>query len=369
MNSLGEVLETARRARGYTQEQLAEAAGVTQAALSRYENDQREPEPDALARLAHALGVTETFLTKTAQVRGGMAVDAHMRRRQTAKPTIWRATEARLNMYRMHASMLFEEVSLQAEQQIPRFDPFETAPAEAARIVRMQWRMPLGPVRTLIRWLEAAGCLVIEEDFGTPRIDGMSQWVGDHPVMLINSRVPVDRKRLTMAHELGHLCMHSVDVSADVEVEANQFAAEFLMPLELIRPQLRNIKIGRLLDLKREWCVSMQALVERAYHAGMLSAAQRTTMHKAISARGWKTTEPISEQLPPEEPTLPATIGEVMYGKGLTDEEIADLAGFSHPAENNLFPAPGRHLRSVSWLGAGHYSHSESSLAGSASFE
>lgn len=347
MSSLGEVLETARRARGYTQEQLAEAAGVTQAALSRYENDRREPEPDALARLARALGVTETFLKKAARVRGGMAVEAHMRRRQTAKPTVWRATEARLNMYRMHASLLFEEVSLHAEQQVPRFDPCETTPAEAARMVRMQWRMPLGPVRSLVKWLEAAGCLVIEEDFGTPRIDGMSQWVDDHPVMLINSRVPVDRKRLTLAHELGHLCLHSVDISADVEAEANQFAAEFLMPIEVIRPQLRNLKIGRLLDLKREWGVSMQALVERAYHAGLLSSAQRTSMYKAFSARGWRTTEPVSDQLPPEDPALPATIGEVLYGKGLTEEEIANLAGFSHPAQNDLFPVPGRRLRPV----------------------
>lgn len=350
MTSLGEVLETARRARGYTQEELAEVAGVTQAALSRYENDQREPEPDALERLACALGVTETFLKKASCVRGGMAVEAHMRRRQTAKPTLWRATEARLNMYRMHASLMFEEVSLQAEQHVPRFDPFETTPAGAADMVRMQWRMPLGPVRSLIKWLEAAGCLVIEEDFGTPRIDGMSQWVGDHPVILINSRAPVDRKRLTMAHELGHLCMHSVEISSDFETEANQFAAEFLMPVGVIRPQLRNLKIGRLLDLKKEWGVSMQALVERAFHAGLLSSAQRTNMYKALSAHGWRTAEPLGEQLPPEQPSLPTAIGEALHRKGLTEEEIANLAGFSHPAQNVLFPAPSRRLRPVRLL-------------------
>lgn len=40
--SLGEVLVTLRRARDVTQETLAESAGVTQAALSRYERGRGE---------------------------------------------------------------------------------------------------------------------------------------------------------------------------------------------------------------------------------------------------------------------------------------------------------------------------------------
>ncbi|MEU4541985.1 helix-turn-helix domain-containing protein [Nonomuraea dietziae] len=347
MSNLGEVLVTARRACGFTQEELAAAAGVTQAALSRYENDLREPEPEVLARLAWALGVTETFLAQAGRVHGGMAIDAHMRRRLTAKPTVWRQLEARLNMYRMHARHLFEEVSIRAEQRLPALDPVEMTPADAARLVRMQWRMPLGPVRSLTRWLEAAGCLIIEEDFGTTRVDGLSQWIDDHPVILINLRAPTDRKRLTLAHELGHLCLHSVDVSDDVEAEANEFAAEFLMPIEVIRPQLRNLKVGRLHDLKREWGVSMQALVERAYHAGLMNASERSNMYKAFSARGWRTTEPLSDELAPEHPALAGSIGNALSGKGLGPNDIAHLAGFATPEHNELFPARQPRLRPV----------------------
>jgi Zn-dependent peptidase ImmA (M78 family) len=347
MNNLGEVLETARRACGYTQEELAAKAGVTQAALSRYETGRRDPEPEVLARLAQALGVTETFLARAGRIHGGMAVDAHMRRRQTARPTIWRQLEARLNMYRMHASLLFEEVSLRAEQRIPTIDPLEMSPVDAARLVRMQWRMPIGPVRSLSAWLEAAGCLVIEEDFGTTRVDGLSQWIDDHPIMLINSRAPTDRKRLTMAHELGHLCLHSLEVSDDVEGEANEFAAEFLMPMEVIRPQLRNIKLGRLPDLKREWATSMQALVERAYQMGLMTRDARTNMYKAFSAQGWRTTEPLSDELPPERPALAASIGAALSQRGLAAKDVAYLAGFADAEHNQLFPATQPRLRPV----------------------
>lgn len=346
MTGLGEVLETARRAQGMTQEQLAARAGVHQAALSRYENDLREPEADALERLAGALGVTPGFLQHAGRARGGMAMDAHMRRRQTAPPGVWRQLEAKLNLYRWHTSQLFEEVSLKAEQHVPTLDLLDVAPEHAARLVRAQWRMPAGPVRHLAAWLEAAGCVLIGEDFGTSRVDGLSQWIGDHPVILFNTAAPPDRLRLTLAHELGHLVLHTDAVGADdVEADANAFAGEFLMPAEVIRPALRNVKAVRLLDLKVEYGVSMQALVERAFHLGLLTTTQRTSMYKMFSARGWRTREPRSEDIARETPRLAESIGQELARRGLNPEEIASIAGFADAGRNTLFRAPG--LRAV----------------------
>ncbi|MDI3347880.1 XRE family transcriptional regulator [Streptomyces sp. AJ-1] len=347
MSSLGEALTTARRALGFTQEELAEAAGVTQAALSRYENDLREPESEALARLAGALGVTVPFLRGASSVRGAMAVDAHMRKRATAKATTWRQLESQLNMYRMHVRHLMEEVSLRAEQRIPTFDPIDTNAADAARMVRMQWRMPIGPVRSLVRWVEAAGCIVLAEDFGTTRVDGLSQWVDDYPVMMINVAAPIDRVRLTIGHELGHLCLHASEPTLDMEEEATRFAAEFLMPEEVIRPQLRNLTLGRLHDLKREWGTSMQAIIERAYELQVITSAKRSNLYKSLGSRGWRTREPLSDELPPEVPALAQSISEAMVDKGLSREEIAEMAGFSDADRNTLFIAPARRLRAV----------------------
>ena len=343
--ALGDAIHLARRAQGLTQPEVAKAADITQAALSRYENDQRTPEPDVLARLASALEVTPRLLENGGRLRGAMAVDAHMRRRQTAKPTIWRQLEAQLNMYRLHTRQLFEEVGLQVDQMLPRFDPVGTPAAEAARLLRMQWRMPVGPVRDLAGWMEAAGCILIEDDFDTARVDGLSQWVDDHPMVMLNRLSPTDRKRLTMSHELGHLCLHAVDVTEDVEAEADVFAAEFLMPAETIRPQLRNLTIGKLYDLKREWGVSMHALLERAHNLRVISPAKRISFDKKFSAMGWRTREPISDELPPETATLPRRIGETLIEKGLTPEEIAHLAGYSSADVAHPFRPAGPLLR------------------------
>jgi transcriptional regulator with XRE-family HTH domain len=130
--------------------------GITQATLSRYENDQRLPDGETLAKFAQIYGVTVDFLQYGQRMQGALAIDSHMRRQKTTKATLWRRLEARLNMYRLHTSLLFEEVSLQATSIIPTFDPEETQPTAAALMTRAQWRMPIGPVLHLIRWLEAA---------------------------------------------------------------------------------------------------------------------------------------------------------------------------------------------------------------------
>ncbi|MEU6266221.1 helix-turn-helix domain-containing protein [Saccharopolyspora shandongensis] len=158
MTGIGEVLETLRRARGLSQEDLCKLADVTQATMSRYENDQRMPDDEMLERLAKALGVTARFLRHGHSVRGALAVDSHMRRQKTTKASVWRRPEARLNKQRLHASLLFEEVSIRAEQTVPTFDPIETSPAEAALMVRAQWRMPtslFGTSRVGLRQLDA----------------------------------------------------------------------------------------------------------------------------------------------------------------------------------------------------------------------
>jgi Zn-dependent peptidase ImmA (M78 family) len=344
----GEAITTARKARGWTQEELGERAGLLQGPLSRYENDLRQPDAAVLEQLARALGVTVRFLENASDARGAMAVDAHMRRRATAKATTWRQLEARLNLYRVHARAIREQIALRADRTVPRFDPFETNPADAARLTRMQWRLPVGPVRRLVRWIEAAGCLVVSEDFGTDRIDGMSQWVDDLPIMLINTAAPTDRLRLTLAHELGHLCLHSDEVTDTLEDDANEFAAEFLMPAETIRPQLRSLRTNQLPDLKLEWGVSMAALTERAYALGTITAGQRTSFYKMMSARGWRQREPRSDDLPLETPELATSVADALVSRGLTDAEIATMAGFASPDDNTLFvPSSRRRLHAI----------------------
>jgi Zn-dependent peptidase ImmA (M78 family) len=92
--------------------------------------------------------------------------------------------------------------------------------------------------------------------------------------------------------------------------------------------------------------MSVQALIERTWEMQMISAAQRTRFYKALSARGWRTREPLSDEILPESPELPRKIGETLAAGGLSLQEIAELAGFACPGPGNPY-LPMQKLRAL----------------------
>ncbi|WP_425306102.1 ImmA/IrrE family metallo-endopeptidase [Actinomyces succiniciruminis] len=133
------------------------------------------------------------------------------------------------------------------------------------------------------------------------------------------------------AYELGHLVMHSQHQDEDVETQASAFAAEFLMPEHVIRPQLRALTLGRLLDLKQEWGVPMQALMERAHALGAVSAQERQGFYKRLLRRGWRKQEPGSDTLPPRRPAWQRASGRPLPTPGSPTPKSANSPP-SHPA-------------------------------------
>ena len=81
--------------------------------------------------------------------------------------------------------------------------------------------------------------------------------------------------RFDLAHELGHLLLHSFDVphnGAREEGEAGQFAADFLIPPGTVLAHLRlHASLGDILRLKTSLKVPAMAMLRAAYHHGKLS--------------------------------------------------------------------------------------------------
>ena len=121
----------------------------------------------------------------------------------------------------------------------------------------------MGQFGTLRKLSKRTGVLVIHFDFGTRKIDGCSDWIDGLPVVFLNMHLAPARMRFTLAHEIGHLVMHSLPY-ADAEQQAHMFAAEFLMPADDIKHMLLPVNLDRLARLKLHWRVAMQALLKRA---------------------------------------------------------------------------------------------------------
>lgn len=90
--------------------------------------------------------------------------------------------------------------------------------------------------------------------------------------ILYNQNHSQVRQRFTVAHELGHLIlsngqkMENLEEIVDLktksrsEVEANNFAAELLMPTKLLRTMLRKGSVNSIDDLAKKFDVSAEAM-------------------------------------------------------------------------------------------------------------
>ena len=141
-------------------------------------------------------------------------------------------------------------------------------------------------------------------DFGTPHVDAVSRYVPGLPrFFFINENLPGDRQRLTLAHELGHVIMHQVP-HKDMEQQAYQFAAEFLMPKDDIKSQFTRVDIPKLAAMKPYWKVSMAALLMRARDLGKVTKTSERKLWAQMSKAGYRTREPADLDIPREHPRL-----------------------------------------------------------------
>ena len=146
-----------------------------------------------------------------------------------------------------------------------------------------------GPIRNLTAAAERAGICLIPI-VGLKGIDGISSWVNDQPVIGLNLDVPGDRFRLSLAHEIGHLVLHS-NKTATSEDEAYRFAWALLMhDDEFADAMPEHPVLSDFIALKKSWGISVAALVFRAHRLGYLD--DRSYRSIQIQMSKWQKSEP-----------------------------------------------------------------------------
>jgi len=319
-------LTIARQLAGLRKNALAERIGKTPTAVAGYETGIKRPAAATVAQLALSLGVDPSFfLPGLGDYRlGGGRKDDLAAGPQTPH---FRSLRSATQIVRDQASaygMLVGEIaaSLERHVELPVRDllhfpvspdaPAPGEPEEAARMLRKEWHIPPGPIRHLVRLAEHHGIIIVYSIPQAASIDAFSQETTSRPLIMLN---PVKddyfRQRFDVAHEIGHLVMHSDAEPGNrvVEDQAHRFAAEFLMPESDIADSLpAKANWTRLLALKEAWGVSIQALLMRARQLSIMPENAYGTAMSTVSARGWRRREPGVMPLPERPSLLPRSV-------------------------------------------------------------
>lgn len=306
-----QALIIARESRGKSQQEVADATGITQGAISKAENDLFVLGVEQVEKVARYLDFPSSFFYEAGPLRDGVSMCHYHRKRKTLPAKVLNRVNASMFVRVVNVRHLMNGLEIIGPRTFHSMDLEEFGtPQAVAQALRKAWGIPEGPVIDLTALLESAGAIVVLGRFEHRKLFGMSCWpTRDAPLFYLNSEIPSADLRWTMAHELGHLTMHRTPSAGDIEKEADEFAAEFLMPAHSISPNLKSVTFQQLGPLKLYWRVSIKTLIYQAKSLGCISDEAATRLYKQYSARHFNTAEPYD--IPPEKPTILTRAAEV----------------------------------------------------------
>ena len=277
-SSLRDNIRRLRTARGLSQVQLADAAGLSRVGLRYIEAGTTRPRAETIVAIAQALGVAVESLH--VQTRALRKVRFRAQKKMTTREEVLANVARQLHSYRELEQLLGQRRSTRLAEVRAAVSKLrgDHRAVEAAALTRRA--LGLGEedlIRDVCGLLEDNQIKVLTPSVASEGFFGLS--VGDDeagPAVVVNTwdRISVERWIFTAAHELGHLVLHlgAYDASQSEEDEreereADVFASHVLMPEKVFRKELAQAWglswLDRVFKLKRLFRVSYRTVLYR----------------------------------------------------------------------------------------------------------
>ena len=355
----GERLKEARRFRKLSISDLAEQIEVSKQMISKYERGESVPSAKNYQKLVLLLKFPLSFFQQKDKFKQEN-LGTFYRSRLTSTQTEKKPSELKKKYLAILANLFEQYVDFPA---LSDNLSYSDDPSQAAMQIRNAWDLGTGPIQDVMNLLEHHGFKValVSSDSGKVDAFGSEIKINNEEyycILIDENNNSYFRQQFSLAHELGHWVLHSGKVypqeldSIDyrkMENEANEFAANFLLPaLEFISDTSGKEKdLNNYLHLKQKWKVSISAMIYRANSLGLLEPNEFRNLQKKISYNHWRHEEPLDRDYSVRKPVLMRqafnlinkvelfdgnTINDLLennYGISLPIETIAELLGVS----------------------------------------
>lgn len=299
----GDRVKLARKRAGFSLRSLSAAldGAVTAQALGKYERGEMMPSSSVLIRLTKVLGVSLEYLLSE-QVEELEAVEFRKLSGTSARDRARVEAEVIdcLQRYLAIEEILDLDGETWKEPECKgRFIGLEGEAESLADDLREEWKLGTDPIPNMTSLLEDRGIKVLVMPL-PDRVSGLTclvrrpQRKAKVPIIVVNQNVTLERRRLTLAHELAHRLIDDSSL-VDHEKASTIFAGAFLAPrAHLIREigKTRNaLGYKEVVQLKRMYRISAAALLNRLRQVGVIDGSTLTYAFQSF-ARGWRTQEP-----------------------------------------------------------------------------
>ncbi len=305
---LGERLKLARKRAGLSLRDLAHRLDdqVTAQAIGKYERGEMMPSSPVLIALSKTLGLPLGYFMSPMQAK----LDGIEFRQKAGTTATDRARVEAEVLEHVERYLMIEDIlgldsaswnnPLAQRQRIE--DP--GACEALANQIRGLWALGTDPIPNMTQLLEQHGIKVLL--LSLPEgVDGLTCLVrrpGKEavPCIVVNQQRTLERRRLTLAHEVGHRFIDP-DSSYSPEKAANRFAGALLMPADHLQAEIGKhrhaLGYREIVQLKRIYRVSAASMLLRLSHLGILSQAALVHAFQTV-AKDWRKVEPEPLELP-----------------------------------------------------------------------
>ena len=281
-NVFGARLKNTRIINGMSMDDLCAKMNnlVSKQTISKYESGKMLPNSTNLIALANALNVRPDYLLRPFTVsldkiefrkKSKMSVKEEKAIKEKIRDKIERYIEVE------------EILGISSDFINPILQNAVIAPSDVCRIaeqLKAAWQLGQDGIPYIIEMLEEHCVKVIEMD-APDTFDGLSGIIGEHkPIIVLNKNFPVERKRFTAMHELGHLLLDFDDTlpQKDVERFCNLFANEMLISLNVFKKLLgvsrHDISLNELRAIQSNYGISVEAQMFKAKQLGIISESR-----------------------------------------------------------------------------------------------
>ena len=303
MTVFGERLRLARKRSGLSLRALSGALGnrVSAQAIGKYERGEMMPTSDVLDLLAKVLEVSPQYLMSNQVLE---LHDMEFRKRSGASARDRAAVEAaaieQLQRYCTIERILRQASPAWHDPSLSRrfLGCLEEAEFLALEL-RRQWQLGVDPISNMTELLEERGIKVLVIEL-PGNVSGLTCSVKQShenarlSVIVVNASHSLERRRLTLAHELGHRVLDPAS-PVNHEKAATEFAGAFLVTRAHLEsefgPQRNALSYEELVQLKRQYRVSAAALLVRLNRYGIIDDQTLTYAFQTFAKR-WRVEEP-----------------------------------------------------------------------------